>query len=384
MKIKAILLPLLMLLAFIGNAQKTVKKGYVIKGKLDGMGVSQQYVYLSSIVIKQGLHTDSVKLNNGAFTFKGTVDEPCMTFIYTKIPGQKYPAVIDVFLENSDITVQATMDPTVHKYMKDVKVEGSAVHKEYEFFANDAIERSGRAKIYKEYKAAEKRKDTAQMTAWSKANMEAMDAYMKYQKEWLASHPNSFVTLNFMSSTVPEDEAGLNKLEAQLDGLLPKIRTSFAAKQIYEKITEERRRSKIGPGAMAADFTQPGIDGKPVKLSDYRGKYVFVDFWASWCIPCRHENPNVLKAYNEFHAKGLEILAVSLDNKREAWLKAIEQDKLPWKQVSDLKGPDNAAGMEYLIKTIPANFLIDPNGKIVASGLRGESLHIELQKIFGN
>lgn len=384
MKIKTMLFPVLMLLAFTGNAQKTTKKGYLIKGRIDSMGTSQQYVYLSSIVRNQALHTDSVKMKNGTFTFKGTVDEPCLTSITIKIPNRKYPAVIDVFLENSDITVEATMDLSARRYMKNVKVEGSAIHNDNEFFVNDAMERSGRAKIYKEYQAAEKRRDTAQMRVLSKANMEVMETYIQYQNDWLASHPNSFVTLLYKSMTMPQNEAGLNKFEAELNKLQPQVRTSFLAKQIYAKLAEQRRRNKIGPGAMAADFVQPDTNGKPTKLSDYRGKYVLVDFWASWCVPCRNENPNVLKAYNEYHPKGLEILAVSLDDKRDAWLKAVEQDKLPWKQVSDLKGWNNSAGREYLIKSIPASFLIDPNGKIVAAGLRGESLHTELKKIFAN
>ena len=271
-----------MLLAFTGNAQKTTKRGYVIKGRIDGMGSSQEYVYLSSIVTKQGLRRDSVKLNKGAFTFNGKVEEPCLTSIYIKIPDHKYPAIIDLFLENSDITVQAAIDPSVQKYMKDIKVEGSAVHKEYEFFSKDAMERSGRAKILKEYNDAQKRRDTAQMKALSKANMKAMDSYMKYREDWLASHPNSFVTLTYMSNIIPENEAGLNRLEAKMMGLEPKMRSSFIVKHIYAKVSEQRIRSKIGPGAMAADFSQPDVEGKPVSLSDYRGKYVLVDFWASW------------------------------------------------------------------------------------------------------
>lgn len=183
---------------------------------------------------------------------------------------------------------------------------------------------------------------------------------------------------------IPPDEAGLDRFEVELDRMDTVLRSSFLAQTIYANINEQRRRLKIAPGTMAIDFEQPDKDGKLVRLSDYRGKYVFVDFWASWCVPCRAENPHVVEAYNDFHKKGLEVLSVSVDDKREAWLKAVEQDGLPWTQVSDLKGWNNSASQSYLIKAIPANFLIDPSGKIIASGLRGEHLHKELERVFGN
>lgn len=140
---------------------------------------------------------------------------------------------------------------------------------------------------------------------------------------------------------------------------------------------------KTGIGATAMDFTQNNTAGKPVKLSDYRGKYVLLDFWASWCGPCRAENPNVLDNYEKYHGKGLEILAVSLDDKKDAWLKAIKDDGLEWAHVSDLKGWKNEVAKEYNIRAVPSNFLINKEGKIVAVNLRGEELTRKLEDIFG-
>ena len=156
------------------------------------------------------------------------------------------------------------------------------------------------------------------------------------------------------------------------------------AKQKKEDMARaEAIAKKTGIGATAMDFTQNNIAGKPVKLSDYRGKYVLLDFWASWCGPCRAENPNVLDNYEKYHSKGLEILGVSLDDKKDAWVKAIKDDGLEWAHVSDLKGWKNEVAKQYNINAVPSNFLIDKEGKIVAVNLRGEELSQKLAEIFG-
>ena len=134
-------------------------------------------------------------------------------------------------------------------------------------------------------------------------------------------------------------------------------------------------------GKPAPEIELPTSDGKTIKLSDYKGKIVLVDFWASWCGPCRQENPNVVKAYNQYKDKGFTILGVSLDQKKEPWLKAIEKDQLTWSHVSDLKYWQNEVAVQYGINSIPASYLLDPNGKIIGKNLRGEALAKKLAEL---
>ncbi len=147
------------------------------------------------------------------------------------------------------------------------------------------------------------------------------------------------------------------------------------------KLAEPKKSSRPSPGDTAPDFTMNDTDGKPFSLSQLKGKYVLVDFWASWCGPCRGENPNVVAAYNKFKDKNFTVLGVSLDEDKTKWLKAIEDDNLEWKQISDLKGWGSAAAPLYGFDGIPYNVLIDPDGKIIAGELRGESLHAKLEEV---
>ncbi|HUX84763.1 MAG TPA: TlpA disulfide reductase family protein, partial [Chitinophagaceae bacterium] len=135
-------------------------------------------------------------------------------------------------------------------------------------------------------------------------------------------------------------------------------------------------------GKVAPDFTQNDPQGKPISLSSLRGKYVLIDFWASWCGPCRAENPNVVKAYNQNKDKGFTILGVSLDKKKEPWIKAIQDDHLDWNQVSDLNFWNNQVAKQYGIRAIPSNFLLDKDGKILYRNLRGKKLDLALSGIF--
>lgn len=194
-------------------------------------------------------------------------------------------------------------------------------------------------------------------------------AFVQYHPDALAS---VFVLMNEMHTMQPQQLINL------FNSLTDNVKTSR-----YGKIagTDFQLMAATAVGAVAPNFTMNNTKGEPVSLSSFRGKYVLVDFWASWCEYCRAENPNVVKAYNEYKNKNFTVLGVSLDNSRDGWLTAIRQDDLPFTEVSDLRGWSNNAAQLYNVYSIPANFLIGPDGKIVAKNLRGAELEDKLQQL---
>lgn len=196
-------------------------------------------------------------------------------------------------------------------------------------------------------------------------------------KEKVRSMGNSLTAVLVALELDPnEDFAFMDEMAQKFHKSLP---NSYFTKQLVDKVNTLR---KLSIGAVAPEITMEGPDGNMISLSSLRGNYVMIDFWAAWCRPCRAENPNVVALYKKYNSKGFEVFGVSLDRKKEDWLKAIEKDGLSWTHVSDLQYFNSAAAQLYNIQAIPATYLLDKEGKIIAKNLRGIALRKKLEELF--
>jgi thiol-disulfide isomerase/thioredoxin len=210
------------------------------------------------------------------------------------------------------------------------------------------------------------------------AKVDSADAHTyKIVATFVKTHPNSIVSLYAMASYMRNDPS-VSELKETFNLLSADVRNTPQGKAYAQGLMNQEKTMIGNP---APDFEQKAPDGKLVKLSSFKGKYVFLDFWASWCVPCRAENPNVVKAYQKYKDANFVIVSVSLDESKDAWTQAIAKDGMPWIHTSDLKAFKNEAAVKYDIHSIPSNFLIDPNGKIIAKGLRGAKLEEKLAEV---
>ena len=346
------------------------KPHYTVKGKIEGS--DSITFYLQKREAGKLVSIDSAVSRKGSFTLKGgLVDHPQLVQL---VAGNTKKRTA-FYLENSEIVVKGSLD-SLYK----AKITGSKSQDEYQTFVDSNKPLSDLySKLIIKYQAASQSGDIKNTAILEKQGDSIQTEMIKLQKNFVKNHPASYVTPSFVVSLSYEMEA--EDIESMVKGLDTAIAALPQIKDLEERV---KIMKSVSVGQKAPDFTLSDPNGTPVALSSKFGpKLLLIDFWASWCQPCRQENPNVVKVYNEFHKKGFDIVGVSLDKTKDSWVKAISDDKLAWTHVSDLQYWSNAAAKMYAVNSIPANFLLDETGKIIGKNLRGQDLYNKVNEVLG-
>jgi len=351
---------------------------YVVEGSLANYGPPAK-VYLQ-YQDKNKTTLDSTTLQNGKFRFEGKIESDLVTadlMFNPKGTGVSYDDSKGFYLENGTVTINST------NTLRDAVINGTETN-------NDQAKLNELQKALKPYyvRLDEKIKGSSDLEKQSDSYRKEISELTKdvvqraaaINKAFIQDNPDSYVSLLYLRTASASGD--YSELAPLYDGLSARIKQSERGKDAAKLLM---RLKTIAFGAIAPDFTEPDTLGKMISLSSFRGKYVLVDFWASWCNPCRQENPNLVKAFNRYKERNFTIIGVSLDGPdgNANWHAAIRKDALPWTQVSELKDWEDQAAILYAINGVPQNFLLDPNGKVIAKNLRGDDLENKLEEIFG-
>jgi peroxiredoxin len=347
---------------------------FTIQGKLENAKAEKVFLFISDIITGIS-RADSVLVINGNFTFRGDAKMPLKAILFS-VPDKNR---LDFFIESGKLDIRS------RDSLHNAEIKAGSLNADYLSLKKitDAIETDmrnyDRAMQAALTASPEKKQDQEFQRTWNLKQESAQEQLQKAYHDFAVQNPNNIASIYAIANFV-RSNTDLAIVQAMFQDLSQRVRESALGKVYADKLN---KLARVSIGATAPEFSQADTAGRPVSLKDFRGKYVLIDFWASWCGPCREENPNLIKAFERYKDNNFTVLGVSLDRRtsKDAWLKAIKKDGLPWTQVSDLKGWDNEVCKIYSVESVPKNFLIDPDGKIVATDLRGAQLNEKLSRI---
>ena len=379
---------LLTVITVLISCNRAGENEYIISGTVKGIADGKTVILEKQDGMGQVVPLDTVKVKDGKFTMTGSAKEPEIMLLQVEAIQGKVPFV----LENGDIKIIVDKDS-----LQKSKFSGTFNNDVFSKFNDDltkfqkdfqkkltTFQNANMAKM----NAAQEAKDTITinklMKEYQLIQKEGMEFYIKFAE----ANPKALLSALILDSMLNDPAVDLVKIKKIFASFSPELKKYKPGKSIQSKLDKIEKPVTVAAaanvGSLAPDFTGPNPEGKSISLKQSLGKVTIIDFWASWCKPCRAENPNVVALYAKYHAKGLNILSVSLDKEASAWKAAIAKDKLTWNHVSNLKEFEDPIALQYGINAIPSIYILDAKGVIIAKDLRGEELNAKIASLLGS